>query len=51
MILVLLFVQNKRRVLTTNEWLRVEGCDGVYALGDCATIAQRRVMVCEAFSC
>lgn len=36
--------QNKRHVLTTNEWLRVEGCDGVYALGDCAAVAQRRVM-------
>lgn len=51
MILVLLCMQNKRHVLTTNEWLRVEGCDGVYALGDCAAVAQRRVMVCEAFFC
>lgn len=31
--------------MATDEWLRVEGCDGVYALGDCATINQRRVMV------
>jgi len=31
--------------LATDEWLRVEGCDGVYALGDTATINQRRVMV------
>ncbi|KAJ4981251.1 hypothetical protein NE237_032088 [Protea cynaroides] len=36
--------QSKRRVLTTDEWLRVEGCDNVYALGDCATINQRKVM-------
>ncbi|CAB4274364.1 unnamed protein product [Prunus armeniaca] len=36
--------QSNRRVLATDEWLRVEGCDGVYALGDCATINQRRVM-------
>ncbi|GAA0154793.1 hypothetical protein Leryth_015522 [Lithospermum erythrorhizon] len=36
--------QINRRVLATDEWLRVEGCDGVYALGDCATINQRRVM-------
>ncbi|GFY91795.1 NAD(P)H dehydrogenase B2 [Actinidia rufa] len=33
-----------RRVLATDEWLRVEGCDSVYALGDCATINQRKVM-------
>ncbi|KAG7636866.1 External alternative NAD(P)H-ubiquinone oxidoreductase B4 [Arabidopsis thaliana] len=36
--------QGQRRVLATDEWLRVEGCDGVYALGDTATINQRRVM-------
>ncbi|KAM7525151.1 hypothetical protein LguiA_015053 [Lonicera macranthoides] len=33
-----------RRVLATDEWLRVEGCDCVYALGDCATINQCKVM-------
>jgi NADH:ubiquinone reductase (non-electrogenic) len=33
-------------VLATDEWLRVQGCEDVYALGDCATIAQRKVMVC-----
>lgn len=37
--------QTNRRALATDEWLRVEGCDDVYALGDCATINQRRVMV------
>lgn len=31
--------------MATDEWLRVEGCDNVYALGDCATINQRKVMV------
>ncbi|KAJ6763774.1 putative proteinDH-UBIQUINONE OXIDOREDUCTASE MITOCHONDRIAL putative-RELATED [Salix purpurea] len=36
--------QAKRRVLATDEWLRVEGCEDVYALGDCATINQRKVM-------
>ncbi|GFZ05603.1 NAD(P)H dehydrogenase B4 [Actinidia rufa] len=36
--------QGNRRVLATDEWLRVEGCDSIYALGDCATINQRKVM-------
>ncbi|KAF6167665.1 hypothetical protein GIB67_031248, partial [Kingdonia uniflora] len=36
--------QTNRRVLATDEWLRVEGCDGIYAMGDCATINQRKVM-------
>ncbi|XP_050205757.1 external alternative NAD(P)H-ubiquinone oxidoreductase B4, mitochondrial-like [Mercurialis annua] len=36
--------QANRRVLATDEWLRVEGSEGVYALGDCATINQRRLM-------
>ncbi|XP_076910594.1 external alternative NAD(P)H-ubiquinone oxidoreductase B2, mitochondrial-like [Bidens hawaiensis] len=36
--------QGKRRVLATDEWLRVEGTNDIYALGDCATINQRRVM-------
>ncbi|KAK6917464.1 FAD/NAD(P)-binding domain [Dillenia turbinata] len=36
--------QGNRRALATDEWLRVEGCDNVYALGDCATINQRKVM-------
>ncbi|XP_022762492.1 external alternative NAD(P)H-ubiquinone oxidoreductase B4, mitochondrial-like isoform X1 [Durio zibethinus] len=36
--------QGSRRVLATDEWLRVEGCDSVYALGDCATINQRKAM-------
>ncbi|KAI3833340.1 hypothetical protein MKX03_028892 [Papaver bracteatum] len=36
--------QSNRRVLATDEWLRVEGCDSIYALGDCATINQRKVM-------
>lgn len=39
--------QAGRRVLATDEWLRVRGCDGVYALGDCASITQRKVMVCS----
>ncbi|CAI8591242.1 unnamed protein product [Vicia faba] len=36
--------QASRRALATDEWLRVEGCNNVYALGDCATINQRKVM-------
>uniref|UniRef100_A0A2P2JI34 NADH:ubiquinone reductase (non-electrogenic) n=2 Tax=Rhizophora mucronata TaxID=61149 RepID=A0A2P2JI34_RHIMU len=36
--------QGNRRALATDEWLRVEGCSDVYALGDCATINQRKVM-------
>ncbi|XP_028806639.1 external alternative NAD(P)H-ubiquinone oxidoreductase B3, mitochondrial isoform X2 [Neltuma alba] len=36
--------QANRRAVATDEWLRVEGCDNVYALGDCATINQRKVM-------
>ncbi|MCD7455993.1 tubulin alpha 1 [Datura stramonium] len=36
--------QGNRRVLATDEWLRVEGQDNIYALGDCATINQRKVM-------
>lgn len=35
--------------MATDEWLRVEGCDNVYALGDCATINQRKVMVSAPF--
>lgn len=41
--------QTNRRVLGTDEWLRVEGCDSVYALGDCASIQQRKVMVYASF--
>ncbi|XP_024994567.1 external alternative NAD(P)H-ubiquinone oxidoreductase B1, mitochondrial-like [Cynara cardunculus var. scolymus] len=36
--------QGKRRVLATDEWLRVKGYEDVYAIGDCATIDQRKVM-------
>ncbi|CAH9089228.1 unnamed protein product [Cuscuta europaea] len=36
--------QTNRRVLATDEWLRVEGCTDIYALGDCASINQRKVM-------
>lgn len=38
-------MQGKRKVLATDEWLRVKGSENVYAIGDCATIDQRRVMV------
>ncbi|GAB4859539.1 External alternative NAD(P)H-ubiquinone oxidoreductase B1, mitochondrial [Ancistrocladus abbreviatus] len=36
--------QGKRHVLATDEWLRVKGCTDAFALGDCATIDQRKVM-------
>ncbi|GAB2274832.1 External alternative NAD(P)H-ubiquinone oxidoreductase B1, mitochondrial [Dionaea muscipula] len=36
--------QGKRRVLATDEWLRVKGCNDVFAIGDCATVDQRKVM-------
>ncbi|URD91389.1 Pyridine nucleotide-disulfide oxidoreductase [Musa troglodytarum] len=36
--------QGNRRALATDEWLRVRECDGVYAIGDCATMSQRKVM-------
>ncbi|KAA8526435.1 hypothetical protein F0562_008362 [Nyssa sinensis] len=36
--------QGHRRVLVTDEWLQVKGCPNVYALGDCATIDQRKIM-------
>lgn len=39
--------QGGRRALATNEWLQVKGCENVYAVGDCASIAQRKIMVCE----
>ncbi|PWA77170.1 Cellulose synthase [Artemisia annua] len=35
----------KIRVMVTDLWLRVEGLPNVYALGDCVTIYQCRVMV------
>lgn len=51
-----MYAQGKRRILATDEWLRVKGCENVYAIGDCATIDQRKIMVCEVvklvfFSC
>ncbi|GAB2216363.1 hypothetical protein Droror1_Dr00024135 [Drosera rotundifolia] len=36
--------QGNRRVLETDEWLCVKGCNDVFAIGDCATIYQRKVM-------
>lgn len=40
------YMQGKRRVLATDEWLRVKGCEDVYSIGDCATIDQKKIMVC-----
>ncbi|KAH7405347.1 hypothetical protein KP509_15G066800 [Ceratopteris richardii] len=36
--------QHDRRALATDEWLRVKGCPNTYALGDCATIEQRKLL-------
>ncbi|KAL9244555.1 hypothetical protein vseg_018324 [Gypsophila vaccaria] len=36
--------QGRRRVLATDEWLRVKGSNDVYALGDCASIDQRKII-------
>ncbi|CAN1231779.1 External alternative NAD(P)H-ubiquinone oxidoreductase B1, mitochondrial, partial [Linum perenne] len=36
--------QGNRRILATNEWLRVKETENIYALGDCATIDQRKIM-------
>ncbi|EOA18582.1 hypothetical protein CARUB_v10007154mg [Capsella rubella] len=36
--------QEGRRALATNEWLQVKGCENVYAVGDCASIAQRKIL-------
>ncbi|KAG5014896.1 hypothetical protein JHK82_020576 [Glycine max] len=37
-------IETNRRAIATDEWLRVEATNNVYALGDCATINQRKVM-------
>lgn len=36
--------QGKRKVLATDEWLRVKGCDDVYGLGDCITVDQKKIV-------
>ncbi|KAI3465695.1 hypothetical protein Pfo_022358 [Paulownia fortunei] len=36
--------QGNRRVLATDEWLRVKGCEDAYALGDCATVDQKKIV-------
>lgn len=41
----LLYVQANRKILETDEWLRVTGCEAVYAIGDCASVHQRKIMV------
>ncbi|XP_027339746.1 external alternative NAD(P)H-ubiquinone oxidoreductase B1, mitochondrial-like [Abrus precatorius] len=35
--------QGKRNILATDEWLRVKGCESVYAIGDCSSINQRKI--------
>jgi len=37
--------QDDRRLVATDEWLRVKGTRDVWAIGDCATIEQRRMRV------
>jgi len=36
-------VQNNFRGLVTDRFLKVKGCDGVYSLGDCATIENKQL--------
>lgn len=36
--------QSDRRVLATDEWLRIKNCEGTYGIGDCASIEQRRIV-------
>ncbi|GAQ91581.1 NADH-dehydrogenase [Klebsormidium nitens] len=36
--------QSDRRALLTDEWLRVKGTQGIYAIGDCATVQQRSLV-------
>ncbi|CAM6012519.1 unnamed protein product [Sphagnum balticum] len=36
--------QADRRVLATDEWLRVKNCEGAYGIGDCASIEARRIV-------
>ncbi|KAK4438632.1 External alternative NAD(P)H-ubiquinone oxidoreductase B1, mitochondrial [Sesamum alatum] len=36
--------QGNRRILAVDEWLRVKGYEDVYALGDCATVDQKKIM-------
>lgn len=38
-------MQAKRHVLATDEWMQVKGCESVYAIGDCSSITQRKIMV------
>lgn len=34
--------QGRRRVLAIDEWLQVKGCEDVFAIGDCASVDQRK---------
>ncbi|KAG0597553.1 hypothetical protein M758_12G003700 [Ceratodon purpureus] len=36
--------QSDRRVLATDEWLRIKNCHGTFGIGDCASIEQRRIV-------
>jgi NADH:ubiquinone reductase (non-electrogenic) len=37
-------VQNNFRGLVTDRMLKVKGCDGMYSLGDCATIENKKLL-------
>lgn len=45
--LINISMQGHRHVLATDEWLRVKGCDDVFAIGDCASVDQRKIIVCD----
>ncbi|XP_021738341.1 external alternative NAD(P)H-ubiquinone oxidoreductase B1, mitochondrial-like [Chenopodium quinoa] len=36
--------QGHRRVLAIDEWLQVKGCKDVFAIGDCASVDQRKII-------
>eukprot|EP00897_Mesotaenium_endlicherianum_P003300 jgi/Mesen1/2999/ME000177S02274 len=40
--------QGQRKALATDEWLRVKGARDMWAIGDCASIEQRRMQECHA---
>ncbi|XP_051135852.1 external alternative NAD(P)H-ubiquinone oxidoreductase B1, mitochondrial-like [Andrographis paniculata] len=36
--------QGNRRVLAIDEWCRVRGLENIYAIGDCSTLCQKKIM-------
>jgi NADH dehydrogenase FAD-containing subunit len=38
-------IQHNRNAILTDQWLQVKGASGIYALGDCASIEQEKLLV------